>query len=148
MLLQLAHSPHVKRSDTQTKTNKGFRPAVVKAKAVYCFAKNGSVKISKDICLENKNRRIKSVCFVLLSRQDSNLKCLNQNQMCYHYTTGQSHRGNRKLIAFSIISIPLFASAKVLCFFVLTKFFENFSAKMLFFVPFELFLQGERCSRS
>ena len=106
MLLQLAHSPHVKRSDTQTKTNKGFRPAVVKAKAVYCFAKNGSVKISKDICLENKNRRIKSVCFVLLSRQDSNLKCLNQNQMCYHYTTGQSHRGNRKLIAFSIISIP------------------------------------------
>ena len=44
--------------------------------------------------------------FRLLSRQDSNLKCLNQNQMCYHYTTGQSHRGNRKLIAFSIISIP------------------------------------------
>lgn len=36
---QTAHSPHVKRSDTQTKTNKGFRPAVVKAKAVYCFAK-------------------------------------------------------------------------------------------------------------
>lgn len=27
---------------------------------------------------------------MLLSHQDSNLDWLNQNQMCYHYTMGQS----------------------------------------------------------
>lgn len=84
--------------------------------------------------------------FVIPSRLELEMSEPKSDVLPLHHGTIPS--GNRKLIAFSIISIPLFASAKVLCFFVLTKFFENFSAKMLFFVPFELFLQGERCSRS
>ncbi len=33
--------------------------------------------------------RIRFSDLPLLTHKDSNLECLNQNQMCYHYTMGQ-----------------------------------------------------------
>lgn len=84
--------------------------------------------------------------FVIPSRLELEMSEPKSDVLPLHHGTILS--GKQKTHRFLYHLNPLFASAKVLCFFVLTKFFENFSAKMLFFVPFELFLQGERCSRS
>ena len=40
--------------------------------------------------VQEKSHPLKQMAFLLLSHKDSNLEYLNQNQMCYHYTMGQS----------------------------------------------------------
>ena len=50
----------------------------------------------KYLCLwtlthrKTKRRRVFNFFSFELSRKDSNFEWLNQNQLCYHYTTGQS----------------------------------------------------------